>query len=152
MTPVEKLRRLGLALPEMPRAQGVYLPWVRTGSLVFVSGQLPWREGSMAVTGRLGENVSLEQGRDAARLCILNMMAVMEANGLSLDSITRVVQVQGFVQSAPGFHAQPQVLNGASELLAEVFGEAGRHARLAVGVAALPLDAAVEIAAVFEVL
>ncbi len=124
---------------------------VRTGTLVFVSGQLPLRDGGVAVSGKVGEGVSLEQGREAARLCLLNILAALEGNGVPLASIRRAVKLTGFVQSAPDFHDQPKVLNAASELLTDIFGEAGRHARAAVGVNALPLNAAVEIEAVFEI-
>jgi enamine deaminase RidA (YjgF/YER057c/UK114 family) len=129
---------------------------VRTGNLVFVSGQLPLQGGKIAVTGALGGGISVggvstEQGRDAARHCMLNILAALEGNGVPLASVRRVVKVTGFVRSAPDFTEQPQVLNAASELLTDVFGDAGRHARAAVGVAALPLGAAVEIEAVFEI-
>lgn len=151
MLPQEKIRILGIKLPASPRPQGSYVPVVRSGALAFVSGQLPVRDGAVAVVGKLGEGVSLEQGREAARLCVLNMLAALEGNGVPLASVRRAVKLTGFVQSAPDFHDQPQVLNAASELLAEIFGEAGLHARAAVGVNALPLNAAVEIEGMFEV-
>lgn len=127
------------------------MPVARTGSLVFVSGQLPMRDGAVAYQGTVGETVDLETAREAARLCLLNILAALEGNGVPLDAVVKVVKVTGFVQSAASFHDQPKVLNAASELLTDVFGDAGRHARAAVGVNALPLDAAVEIEAVFEV-
>ena len=108
------------------------------------------RKGEVAYVGRVGDVLSLEDGRDAARLCLINILAALEGNGCSLDSVSRVVKLTGFVQSSPEFHDQPKVLNAASELLTEIFGEAGRHARAAIGVIALPLNAAVEIEAVFE--
>jgi enamine deaminase RidA (YjgF/YER057c/UK114 family) len=151
MTRLERLRFLELELPTSPKPQGWYVPVVRTGNLVFVSGQLPLKKGKVAVQGIVGEKVSLEQGQEAARHCLLNILAALEGNGVPLESIKRAVKLTGFVQSATDFHDQPQVLNAASELLTEVFGEAGRHARAAVGVNALPLNAAVEIEAVFEV-
>jgi enamine deaminase RidA (YjgF/YER057c/UK114 family) len=151
LDPLEKLAALGLKLPASPQPQGWYVPVARSGDLVFVSGQLPLRDGAVAVQGRVGEDLSPEQGREAAKLCLLNILAALEGNGVPLASIRRVVKLTGFVQSAPDFHAQPQVLNAASELMTEIFGEAGRHARAAVGVNALPLNAAVEIEAIFEV-
>jgi enamine deaminase RidA (YjgF/YER057c/UK114 family) len=151
MTPLEKILALGLELPAPPQPQGWYVPVARSGPLAFVSGQLPMRDGKVAVTGCVGAGLSLDQGRDAARLCLLNILAALEGNGVPLASIRRVVKLTGFVQSAPDFHDQPAVLNAASELLTDLFGEAGRHARAAVGVNALPRDAAVEIEAVFEI-
>ena len=151
MTPLEKLKALGLELPASPRPQGWYVPVARSGALAFVSGQLPLRDGKVAVTGVVGGGVSLEDARAAARLCLLNILAALEGNGVPLASVRRVVKLTGFVQSAGDFHDQPKVLNAASELLTDIFGDAGRHARAAVGVNALPLDAAVEIEAVFEV-
>lgn len=151
MTRLERLKFLHLELPAAPQPQGWYVPIVRTGNLVFVSGQLPLKNGTVAVQGVVGSTLSSEQGRDAARLCLLNILAALEGNGVPLESIRRVVKLTGFVQSAPDFHGQPQVLNAASELLTEIFGDAGRHARAAVGVNALPLNAAVEIEGVFEV-
>jgi enamine deaminase RidA (YjgF/YER057c/UK114 family) len=150
-TPLENLRALGLDLPASPKPQGWYVPVARSGALVFVSGQLPTRDGAVAVTGTVGAEVSLEDARAAAQLCLLNILAALEGNGIPLATVARVVKLTGYVQSAPDFHDQPKVLNAASELLTEIFGEAGRHARAAVGVNALPLNAAVEIEAVFEV-
>jgi len=147
----DRLAQLGLQLPASPKPQGWYVPVVRSGNLVFVSGQLPISDGVVAVTGKLGEFVTLEDGKKAARLCLLNILAALEGNGVPLDSISRVVKLTGFVQSAPDFHVQPLVLNAASELLTDIFGEAGRHARAAVGAVALPKNAAVEIEAIFEV-
>jgi enamine deaminase RidA (YjgF/YER057c/UK114 family) len=151
MTRLERLKFLNLELPPSPKPQGWYVPVVRAGNLVFVSGQLPLKKGKVAVTGKIGENLSPEQGREAAVHCLLNILAALEGNGVPLESVKRVVKLSGFVQSAPDFHGQPQVLNAASELLTEIFGEAGRHARAAVGVNALPLNAAVEIEGVFEI-
>ena len=146
----DKLKSLGLELPASPKPQGWYVPVVRSGNLVFVSGQLPMRNGEVAVCGRLGNPLSLEDWREAARQCLLNVLAALEGNGCPLDSVARVVKPTGFVQSSPDFHDQPKVLNAASELLTEIFGDAGRHARAAVGAVALPLNAAVEIEAIFE--
>ncbi len=121
-----------------------YVPCVRTGDLVFTSGQLPMTDGAMAHTGLVGGPVTPEQAKEQARTCALNALAAIDAL-VGLDNVVRVVKVVGFVASAPGFTGQPGVVNGASELLGEVFGADGRHARSAVGVAALPLDAPVEV-------
>jgi enamine deaminase RidA (YjgF/YER057c/UK114 family) len=149
--PWENIRALGLSLPTPPEPKGWYVPVVRSDRLVFVSGQLPMRDGVVAVTGCVGRDVSLDDARAAARLCVLNILAALEASGIHLAMVDRVVKLTGYVQSAPDFHDQPGVLNAASELLTEIFGDAGRHARAAVGVSALPLNAAVEIEGIFEV-
>lgn len=143
--PEERLNQLGLALPAAPSAVGAYVAWVRTGNLIMTSGQLPWQNGVMAVTGRLGDNVTIEMGYQAARLCALNAMAQLKDALGDLALIRRIVRVEGYVQCAAGFRGHPQVLNGASDLLNEVFGLRGRHARLAVGIHEMPLDAAVQI-------
>jgi enamine deaminase RidA (YjgF/YER057c/UK114 family) len=127
------------------------VPVARTGNLVFVSGQLPIKDGGVLFQGVVGDGVSLEVAREAAQQCLLNILAALEGNGVPLSSVVRVVKLTGFVQSAVDFHEQPKVLNAASELLTAIFGDAGRHARAAVGVNALPLNATVEIEAVFEV-
>lgn len=146
-----RLAELGITLPVPAVAVANYLPFVISGSLVFISGQLPFAEGKVAVSGVLGSGVSIEQGQYAARLCAINLLAqARNAAGGDLDRITRLVRLGGFVASTPDFTDQPKVLNGASDLMVEVLGEAGRHARAAVGVAALPLGAAVEIEAVFQ--
>lgn len=149
--PQSRLRELGLELPPPPAPKGWYVPVAVTGNLAFVSGQLPLRAGGVAVTGTVGAGVAVEAAREAARLCLLNILSALEGAGIALRDVRRVVKLTGFVQSAPDFHDQPLVLNAASELLTEIFGDAGRHARAAVGAAALPLDAAVEIEAVFEI-
>lgn len=148
--PLARLAELGLELPPVVPPVAVYVPAVRTGDLVFTSGQLPMAGGVMAQTGLVGGPVSAERAKDLARTCALNALAAVDAL-VGLDSVVRVVKVVGFVASAPGFTGQPGVVNGASELLGEVFGEAGVHARSAVGVAALPLDAPVEVELVVEV-
>jgi enamine deaminase RidA (YjgF/YER057c/UK114 family) len=145
-----RLRELGLELPAVVPPVAAYVPAVRTGNLVYTSGQLPMAGGAMAQTGLVGGPVTAEQGKELARTCALNALAAVNAL-VGLDTVVRVVKVVGFVASAPGFTGQPGVVNGASELLGEVFGEAGRHARSAVGVAALPLDAPVEVELVVEV-
>lgn len=151
MTPEERLAALGLALPEVAKPVAVYIPAVRTGSYVFTSGQLPLRDGALIHTGVLGTDVTPEQGYEAARQCALNALAAVRAEVGDLSAVTRVVKVLGFVASAPEFTGQPQVVNGASELLGEVFGDAGQHARSAVGVSVLPLGAPVEVELIVEV-
>lgn len=149
-TPLARLAELGITLPNVVPPLAAYLPAVRSGSLVFTSGQLPMVDGVLPATGKVGDAVSAEQAHDLARACAINALAAVDAL-VGLDSVVRVVKVVGFVASAPGFTAQPAVVNGASELLGAVFGPAGAHARSAVGVASLPLDAPVEIELVVEV-
>ncbi len=147
-----RLRELGLVLPAPAAAVANYVPWLVSGALVFVSGQLPLHDGKLAVAGRLGDGVSLDDGIRAAKLCALNLLAqASAAAGGDLDRIRRVVRLTGFIASAPGFTDQPRVMNGASDLMVEVLGEAGRHARVAVGAAVLPLDAAIEVDGIFEI-
>ncbi len=145
-----RLAELGLALPPVATPAGVYLPAVRSGSLVFTAGQIPLVDGVLAATGKLDTEIDTELGAQLARTCALNALAAVDGL-VGLDAVVRVVKVVGFVASAPGFTAQPAVLNGASELLGEVFGAAGAHARSAVGVAELPLGAPVEVELVVEV-
>ncbi len=145
------LERLGIALPAAAAPVANYVPAVLTGTLLFVSGQLPLRDGAVQVRGALGAGVSIEDGRAAARLCAINVIAQARAALGDLDRVARVVKLTGFVASTPEFGDHPQVVNGASDLMVEVFGERGRHARAAVGVAALPLGAAVEVEAVLEI-
>lgn len=146
-----RLAELGVVLPTPAAAVANYLPYVISGSLVFVSGQLPLVDGKVTVTGRLGADVSLEDGQKAARQCAINLLAqARAAAGGDLDRVTRLVRLGGFVASTPDFTDQPKIVNGASDLMVEVLGDAGRHSRAAVGVASLPLNAAVEIEAVFE--
>ncbi|MET0526522.1 MAG: RidA family protein [Nocardioides sp.] len=144
-TPDEKLAELGLTLPEVVPPLAAYQPAIRNGDLVFTSGQLPVRDGTMIATGKLGAGVSEEDGYACARQCALNALAAIKAEIGELSAIKRVVKVVVFVASSPDFAAQPKVANGASELLGEVFGEDGKHARSAVGVSALPLDVPVEV-------
>ena len=150
MTASDRLRELGVTLPEVVAPLASYVPAVRTGNLVYTSGQLPMEAGKLLGTGKVGAEVSPEQASALARLCALNALAAVHAL-VGVDAVTRVVKVVGFVASAPGFTGQPGVVNGASELLAEVFGDAGAHARSAVGVAELPLGAPVEVAMIVEV-
>jgi enamine deaminase RidA (YjgF/YER057c/UK114 family) len=150
MTVLDRLAELGLDLPAPAAAAGSYLPTIQTGSLLFTSGQLPFVDGKLPATGRVGAEVSAEDAKGYARLAALNVLAAAHA-AVGLDNIVRVVKVVGFVASAPGFTAQPGVINGASDLFVEVLGEIGRHARSAVGVAELPLGTPVEVEAIFEV-
>ncbi|MEV0630563.1 RidA family protein [Nonomuraea wenchangensis] len=151
MTPEQKLTELGLTLPEVVKPVAAYVPTVRTGNLVYTSGQVPVVEGKPAATGKLGGEVTLEQGYEMARICALNALAALKAEVGDLAKIVRIVKVVVFVASVPTFTDQPKVGNGASDLLGEVLGEAGKHARSAVGVAALPLDVPVEVELIAEV-
>ncbi len=150
MSPEQRLAELGLTLPEVAKPAAAYVPAVRSGSLVFTSGQLPTVDGVLPATGKVGAEVSAEDAKAMARQCALNALAAVKAEIGDLSLVVRVVKVLGFVASAPTFTGQPQVVNGASELLVAVFGDAGQHARSAVGVAALPLDAPVEVEIVVE--
>ncbi len=150
-TPEERLAELGLTVPEVVPPLAAYVPAVRSGSLVFTAGQLPARDGVMLATGKVGAEVSEEQGYACARQCALNALAAIKAEIGELSAIKRVVKAVVFVASTPDFTAQPKVANGASELLGEVLGDAGKHARSAVGVTALPLDVPVEVELVVEV-
>ncbi|MFC5381946.1 RidA family protein [Aquipuribacter nitratireducens] len=152
-TPTERLAQLGLELPATPAPLAAYVPAVRSGDLVYTSGQLPMVDGALPKTGVVGDeavDVTPEEAAALARRCALNALAAV-ASVVDLDSVVRVVKVTGFVASAPGFTAQPVVVNGASELLGQVFGDSGRHARSAVGVSALPLGAPVEVEVVVQV-
>ena len=151
MTYEEKLTSLGLKLPEAPKPVATYLPAVQTGNLLFLSGVLPMRNGQLAFTGKLGRDLTVPEGVEAAKVAILNALAIAKQELGSLDRITRVVKVVGHVASADGFAEQPQVLNGASDLLVAIFGDAGRHARVATGAAELPRGAAVEIEVILAV-
>ncbi len=147
----ERLAELGITLPAVAAPVANYVGWVRHGDLVFTAGQLPLENGELKHAGIVGEDVTVEEAAAAARLCALNCIAQGAAAAGGVDNIRRVLKIVGFVRCRPDFTQQPQVLNGASELMVEVFGEAGRHARSAVGVSALPLGACVEVEAVFEV-
>lgn len=151
--PSERLARLGITLPPVSAPVGSYVPALRHGELVFCSGQIPLREGRVTLTGKVGSpgGPTLEQARQAARQCALGAIAVAAQAAGGVDELARVVKVVVYVASHEGFTDQHQVANGASDLLAEVFGEPGRHARAAVGVAELPLDAAVEVDVTFAV-
>jgi enamine deaminase RidA (YjgF/YER057c/UK114 family) len=151
-TPSERLAALGLTLPPVATPQAAYVPAVRTGNYIYVSGQLPIVDGKLLAVGKVGDTVSAEEAAALARICALNGLAAaasLVAGGV--DAITRIVKVTGFVASVPSFTGQPAVINGASEFFIEVFGEAGRHARSAVGLAVLPLDTPVEVELIAEV-
>jgi enamine deaminase RidA (YjgF/YER057c/UK114 family) len=150
-TPAQRLAELGLTLPPVVAPVAAYVPAVRTGAFVYTSGQLPMVDGKLPATGKVGAEVSGTDAADLARTCALNALAAAASAAGGLDAIARIVKVTGFVASAPGFGGQPQVVNGASELLLEVFGEDGRHARSAVGVAELPLNAPVEVELIAEI-
>ncbi len=150
MSAEARLAQLGITLPEPPPAAGLYAPVVQSGQLLFVSGQVPVVGGRPAASGKLGAEISIEQGQELARICTLNGLAAVRQHLGTLDRVSRVVRVGGFVASAPGFTAQPRVVDGASQLLIDVFGDAGRHARAAVGVAELPLGVPVEVEFLFE--
>lgn len=152
MSAVEaKLAELGLSLPEVAAPLASYVPAVRSGSYVYTAGQLPLVEGKLAVTGKVGAEVTAEEAKELARICGLNALAAVKSAIGDLDKIVRVVKVVGFVASAPDFTGQPGVVNGTSELFGEVLGDKGVHARSAVGVAVLPLDAPVEVEIQVEV-
>jgi len=151
MSHEEKLKELGLSLPEAPKPVANYVPVVRVGDLLFLSGVLPSRDGQLVMTGKLGAGLSIEQGRQAAQLAVLNALAIVQAEVGSLNHIQRIVKMVGHIASAEGFTDQPQVLNGASDLLVSVFGEKGQHARVAVGAAELPRQAPVEIELIIQV-
>jgi len=145
MTPEDRLVELGVALPKAPPAVGAYVPWARTGNLVVTSFQLPWRDGELAYTGKLGAELATEQGYDAARICALNGIAQLKDAVGELDLVKRIVRVEGHVGCAETFTEIPQVLNGASDLVNQVFGERGRHTRTALGHVVMPLSAPVMI-------
>jgi enamine deaminase RidA (YjgF/YER057c/UK114 family) len=148
--PQERMQELGLELPQVPMPAASYVPAVRTGNLVFTAGQVSFEDGEIRVTGKVGDAVSLEEAQHAARLCALNALAAAASEAGGLDRISRIIKVVGYVASAPGFNGQPQVVNGASDLLGEIFGENGHHARSAVGVVELPLGVPVEVEMIVE--
>jgi enamine deaminase RidA (YjgF/YER057c/UK114 family) len=151
MTQWEKnLAELGITLPPVAAPVAAYIPAIRTGSLVYTSGQLPFVNGQLSAVGKVGAEVSIEKAKEAARLCALNALAAVH-DLVGLDAVVRIVKVVGFVASAPGFGDQPVVINGASEFLGQVFGDAGKHARSAVGVSELPRNTPVEVELIAEV-
>ncbi|PXA81039.1 RidA family protein [Auritidibacter sp. NML120636] len=141
----DRLQEAGFTLPEVATPLAAYVPALREGQLIYTSGQLPLQNGELATTGKLGADVSVEEGQKLAQLCVLNAMAAVKNLVGDLDQVAQVVKVTGFVASAPDFYGQPQVINGASELLGQAFGATGSHARAAVGVAVLPMNAPVEV-------
>lgn len=151
MKPSAKMADLGLILPPAPRPVAAYVPGMVVDGWAYISGQLPFVAGELKYSGRVGGERTEKEGYDAARICALNCLAVAAELAGGIDHIQRVVKVTGFVNSAPGFTGQPGVINGASELLGEIFGDAGRHARAAVGVNELPLGAAVEVEMIFKI-
>ncbi len=151
MTQEEKLKSLGIELPAAPKPLGAYVPFVKTGRLLYLSGMLPLKDGKLTKTGRVGETVTLEEAAEAAKITAINALAVLKSAAGNLDKVKRCVRVEGFVSSADDFTDQPKVLNGASNFMFEVLGEAGLHTRTAIGVNILPLNSPVEISFIFEV-
>ena len=151
MTPEERLVELGIELPEAPAAVASYLPCIQTGNMVITAGQLPFVDGEILHPGKVGDRVPVEQGLEAARVAVINGLAQIKSLVGDLSRVTRVVRIEGFVQSATGFQQQSIVMNGASDFLVEVFGEAGKHTRTAIGVSELPLNAACQISLFVEV-
>jgi enamine deaminase RidA (YjgF/YER057c/UK114 family) len=147
----EKLTELGITLPEAPAAVAVYQPWIRTGNLIFTSGQLPWRDGEIAFAGKLGAEVSDEDGYQAARQCALNAIAQLKAATGDLEKMRKIIRIDGYIHCVEGFRNHPQVLNGASDLVSEIFGERGQHTRLALGIHEMPLNAAVQLSMTAEI-
>ncbi|MBG6161194.1 RidA family protein [Roseibium album] len=146
-----RLKDLGVSLPEAAAPAANYVPFVKTGNQLYISGQLPMMDGKIQVTGKLGAGVDLESGKSAARFCAINLLAQAKAATGDLDKVTRLVKIVGFVNSTDDFTDQPQVINGASDFLVEAMGDKGRHARSAVSAASLPFGVAVEIDAIFEI-
>jgi len=151
MNPEERLSQLGIELPPAPAPVGSYVPAVRVDNLVLTSGQIPMREGKLTAVGKVGSNLSVEQGGQSAKVAVLNALAQVAALAGGLNNIERIVRIVVYVNSAPGFTDQPKVANAASDLLADIFGDAGRHARSAVGANELPLDSAVEIEMIAQI-
>lgn len=147
----EKIKELGYELPEAPKPLAAYVPAVKSGKLIYTAGQVPVVNGEIRFTGKVGKDLNEDEGQNAAKICLLNCLSVVKLKAGSLDNISRIVKVTVFVNSADGFTAQPKVANGASELLVEIFGESGKHARSAVGVSELPMNAAVEIEMIAEI-
>ena len=150
-SPESRLAELGIVLPEPPAAVAAYVPWVRTGNVIITSGQLPFLDGEIQFPGKLGADLNVDEGYQAARLCAINAIAQLKDACGDLGQITRILRLEGNVHSAAGFQGQPQVLNGASDLLLEVFGDRGRHTRTALGISEMPLGAAVQISVWAEV-
>ena len=147
----EKLGSLGITLPIPPEPAGSYIPVVRTGNLVFVSGQIPVSDGKVIYSGKVTKDLSVGEAQKAARLCVINALAQLKSELGNLDKISKIVRVSGFVNSPPEFTEQPKVINGASDLLYEIFDKKGQHARIAIGASSLPLNSAVEIDMIVEI-
>jgi enamine deaminase RidA (YjgF/YER057c/UK114 family) len=145
-----KLSEMGLTLPIAAKPVAAYVPAIRTGNLIFTAGQLPLVEGAMSLTGKIGEKISIDQGKELARICALNCLAAVQTVA-DVNTIVKIVRVVGYVNGIPGFTSQPAVINGASELFLQIWGESGKHARSAIGVAELPLHAPVEVELTVEV-
>lgn len=150
-SPENRLKELGIVLPEAPRPLGSYVPCAGTGNLLFLSGILPLKAGKLIRTGKLGESVSIEEAREDAKQIVINAISILKSSLGSLDRVIRCIKLSGYVASAPEFTRQPDVLNAASDFLIDIFGDIGRHARVAVGVAVLPLNSPLEIDFVFEI-
>ena len=146
----DKLKELSIEIPTPPSPAGSYIPVITTGNLAFISGQIPMKEGKVVFEGKVPNVQSLDSAREAAKICIINALAQLKANLGSLDKITKFVRISGFVNSAPDFVEQPKVINAASDLLIDIFGDMAKHSRIAVGVASLPLNSTVEIDMVVE--
>jgi len=151
MTPEDKLKALGIVLPEAPSPLGSYVPVIRTGNLVFLSGILPFVDGKLLRQGKVGKDITIDDARVDAKRAVMNALAVLRSHIGSLNTVKRCIKITGYIASSPDFTEQPKVLNAASDLLHEIFGEAGRHARAAIGVTVLPLNAPIEIEFIFEV-
>lgn len=147
----KKIEELGLKLPEAPKPVAAYVPAIKSGGYVYTSGQIPFLDGELKYKGKVGQEITEADGYEAAKTCALNCLSVIKGQIGSLDNIEQVVKVVGFVSSAKGFNMQPQVINGASELIGKIFSDKGAHARSAVGVSELPLDAAVEVEMIVKV-
>ena len=147
----DQLRRLGIDVPPAPKPVGAYVAVIRTGNLVITSGQLPWKGGKLLYAGKLGTELSIEQGYEAARQCAINALAQLQSALGDLDKVRRIVRVEGYVHCGPGFRQHPQVLDGASDLFNQVFAEKGRHTRTALGIHEMPLDAPVQLVVWAEV-
>lgn len=147
----ERLKELGITLPTAPEPLGAYIPYIRTGNLLFLSGILPLREGRLLRSGRVGESLTIEEARQEARQAVINALSIVKAAIGNLDLVSRCIKLSGYIASSPNFTEHPSVLNAASELLYEIFGERGRHARVAIGVNVLPLNSPIEIDFIFEI-
>ena len=151
MSPEDKIKELGIELPEAPTPLGSYIPVLSIGNLVFLSGILPLKHGKLIKQGKVGKDLSLDEAREEARTATINALSLLKAHVGSLDKVTRCVKIAGYIASSPDFTEQPKILNAASDLLFEIFGEKGRHVRAAVGVNVLPLNSPIEIEFIFEV-